>query len=155
MRIIDFKKLEVKTQTEYETIVFNFELNNKLEMGLFPFTKMLAKDMEEKIKAAKLEDYADKNVLFEFRTDLRNMDLDPMIPQLLTSFVLALKLDKTTWKHGEKILGVPRQLMIDKGYLMDANALDLINYNLPIEKFNIIFFNNRGRGITSVLARVE
>jgi hypothetical protein len=80
------------------------------------------------------------------------MDLDPMISVLLTAFVLNLNLDKTILKHGEKILAVPKQLSIDKGLLMDANALDLINYNLPIEKFNIVFFNNKGKAIISIIA---
>jgi hypothetical protein len=152
MRIIDFKNLTMKTETEYTKVIFNFELADKLDMNIFNFTKMINEDMRAKIVAANLSDYKDHNVVFEFKTDLRNMDLDPMIPPLLTAFVLALHLDKSQWKHGEKILGVPRQLNIDKGFLMDANALDLVNYNLPIEKFNIVFFNNKDKATISIIA---
>jgi hypothetical protein len=35
---------------------------------------------------------------------------------------------------------------------MDANALDLVNYNLPIEKFNIVFFNVKDKAILSIIA---
>jgi hypothetical protein len=152
MRIIDFKNLTMKTETEYTKIIFNFELADKLDMSIFNFTKLINEDMRAKIVAANLSNYKDHNVVFEFKTDLRNVDLDPMIPPLLTAFVLSLRLDKSQWKHGEKILAVPRQLNIDKGFLMDANALDLVNYNLPIEKFNIMFFNNKNKPIVSVIA---
>jgi hypothetical protein len=47
---------------------------------------------------------------------------------------------------------VPKQLNIDKGFLLDANALDLVNYNLPIEKFNIVFFNNKDKATISIIA---
>ena len=151
MRIIDFKNLVMKTETEYTRVVFNFELADKLDMNIFNFTKMINEDMRAKIVAANLTEYKDQNVVFEFKTDLRNMDLDPMIPPLLTAFVLNLNLDKTVFKHGEKILGVPKQLSIDKGLLMDANALDLINYNLPVEKLNIIFFNVKDRAVMSII----
>jgi len=152
MRIIDFKNLTMKTETEYKKIVFNFELADKLDMNMFEFTKLINTDMRAKIEAANLSQYQNDNVVFEFKTDLRNMDLDPMIPALLTAFVLNLNIDKKVFKHGEKILAVPKQLNIDKGFLMDANALDLINYNLPVEKFNIIFFNNKDKAIISIIA---
>jgi hypothetical protein len=152
MRIIDFKNLTMKTETEYTKVIFNFELADKLDMNIFNFTKLINQDMRAKIVAANLSEYKDHNVVFEFKTDLRNMDLDPMIPPLLTAFVLALQLDKSEWKHGEKILSVPRQLNIDKGFLMNANALDLVNYNLPIEKFNIVFFNNKDKATISIIA---
>jgi len=152
MRIIDFKNLTMKTETEYKKVQFIFEMADKLDWGLFPFTNWLSAAMKNQIDAANLSQYKDDNIVFEFKTDLRNMDLDPMIPALLTAFVLNLNLDKTTLKHKEKILGVPRQLSIDKGLLMDANALDLINYNLPVEKFNIVFFNIKGKAIISVIA---
>jgi hypothetical protein len=152
MRIINFKDLKMTTETEYKTIVFNFELSDKLDMNMFEFTKLINADMKAKIDAANLSQYKDNNVVFEFKTDLRNMDLDPMIPPLLTAFVLNLNLDKTIFKHGEKILGVPKQLSIDKGLLMDANALDLVNYNLPVEKFNIVFFNVKNKAILSIIA---
>ena len=35
---------------------------------------------------------------------------------------------------------------------MDANALDLVNYNLPIEKFNIVFFNSKNKATISIVA---
>lgn len=152
MRIIDFKNLTMTTQTEYTKVIFNFELADKLDMSIFDFTKLINEDMRAKIVAANLSDYKDHNVVFEFKTDLKNMDLDPMIPPLLTAFVLNLKIDKTVFKHGEKILAVPRQLSIDKGFLMDANALDLVNYNLPIEKFNIVFFNVKDKAIISIIS---
>jgi hypothetical protein len=152
MRIIDFKNLVMKTETEYKKIVFNFSLLDKMDMNVFDFTKLINEDMRAKIDAANLAQYKDDNVVFEFKTDLRNMDLDPMIPVLLTAFVLNLNLDKSIFKHGEKILGVPKQLSIDKGLLMDANALDLINYNLPVEKLNIVFFNNKEKAIISIIA---
>jgi hypothetical protein len=142
----------MKTETEYKKIIFNFELVDKLDMNIFEFTKLINADMKAKIEAANLIQYKDNNVVFEFKTDLRNMDLDPMIPPLLTAFVLNLNLDKTVFKHGEKILAVPRQLEIDKGILLDANALDLVNYNIPVEKFNIIFFNNKNKAIKSIVA---
>lgn len=152
MRIIDFKNLVMKTETDYKKVIFNFELLDKLDMNIFEFTKLINADMKAKISAANLSQYKDDNVVFEFKTDLRNMDLDPMIPPLLTAFVLNLNLDKTNFKHGEKILGVPKQLNIDKGLLLDANALDLVNYNLPVEKFNIVFFNNKDKAIISIIA---
>jgi hypothetical protein len=152
MRIIDFKNLKMTTETEYKKVIFNFEIANKLDMSIFDFTKIINEDMKAKLSAANLIQYKDNNVVFEFKTDLRNMDLDPMIPPLLTAFVLNLNLDKTVFKHGEKILGVPKQLSIDKGLLMDANALDLVNYNLPIEKFNIVFFNNKNKAVLSIIA---
>lgn len=152
MRIIDFKNLKMTTETKYTKVIFNFELADKLDMNIFNFTKLINEDMRAKIVAANLSDYKDHNVVFEFKTDLKNMDLDPMIPPLLTSFVLNLNLDKTLFKHGEKILGVPRQLSIDKGFLMDANALDLVNYNLPVEKFNIVFFNVKDKAVVSIIA---
>jgi hypothetical protein len=152
MRIIDFKNLTMKTETEYKKVQFTFQMADKLEWGLFPFTNWLSATMKTQINAANLSQYKDDNIVFEFKTDLRNMDLDPMIPPLLTAFVLNLNIDKTVFKHGEKILGVPRQLSIDKGLLMDANALDLINYNLPVEKFNIVFFNVKDKAIISVIA---
>jgi hypothetical protein len=152
MRIIDFKNLVMKTETEYKKIVFNFSLLDKMDMNVFEFTKIVNEDMRAKIDAVNLAQYKDDNIVFEFKTDLRNMDLDPMIPVLLTAFVLNLNLDKSIFKHGEKILGVPKQLSIDKGLLMDANALDLINYNLPVEKLNIVFFNNKGKAIISIIA---
>jgi hypothetical protein len=65
---------------------------------------------------------------------------------------LNLPLDKTVFKHAEKVLAVPRQLSIDKGFLMDANALDLVNYNLPIEKFNIVFFNLKNKAVLSIIS---
>lgn len=152
MRIIDFKNLTMTTETEYTKVIFNFELADKLDMNIFDFTKLINEDMRAKIVAANLSDYKNQNVVFEFKTDLKNMDLDPMIPPLLTAFVLNLNLDKTVFKHGEKILGVPKQLSIDKGLLMDANALDLINYNLPIEKFNIVFFNVKNKAVLSIIS---
>jgi hypothetical protein len=113
---------------------------------------MLNVDMAEKISAANLLQYKDVNLVLQFKTDLKNMDLDPMIPALLTAFVKALNLDKTVYKHGEKILGVPKHLNIDKGFMLDANALDLINYNLPAEKFNIVFFNYKDKATVSIVA---
>jgi hypothetical protein len=152
MRIIDFKNLKMTTETEYKKVIFNFDLADKLDMSIFDFTKLINEDMKAKLSAANLTQYKDDNVVFEFKTNLRNMDLDPMIPPLLTAFVLNLNLDKTVFKHGEKILGVPKQLSIDKGLLMDANALDLVNYNLPVERFNIVFFNNKDKAILSIIA---
>jgi hypothetical protein len=152
MRIIDFKSLRMKTEAKYKKVIFNFELMDKLDMNIFDFSKLINADMKAKIIAANLSQYKDDNVVFEFKTDLRNMDLDPMIPPLLTAFVLNLNLDKTVLKHGEKILGVPKQLSIDKGLLMDANALDLINYNLPVEKFNVVFFNVKDKAVLSIIA---
>jgi hypothetical protein len=152
MRIINFKNLKMTTETEYKKIIFNFELADKLDMNIFQFTKLINADMRAKLEAADLSQYKNDNVVFEFKTDLKNMDLDPMIPPLLTAFVLNLNLDKNVFKHGEKILAVPKQLNIDKGLLMDANALDLINYNLPVEKFNIVFFNLKDKAVLSIIA---
>jgi hypothetical protein len=154
MRIIDFKKLDVATEIIYDTVVFNFELKDKMDLSVFEFTKLLNADMKAKIDAANLSQYEYKSVVFEFQTDLKNMDLDPMMPALLTSFVKNLNINKSEYKHGEKILAVPQRLNIDKGILMDANALDLINYNLPVEAFNIVFFNHKKKMIRSVLANV-
>lgn len=152
MRIIDFKNLTMKTETRYETVDFEFNLKDKMDMPYLEFVKMINVDMAEKIAAANLSQYKDVNLVLQFKTDLRNMDLDPMIPALLTAFVKNLNLDKTVYKHGEKILGVPKQLNIDKGLLLDANALDLINYNLPAEKINIVFFNIKNKAIVSIVA---
>jgi hypothetical protein len=152
MRIIDFKNLTMKTEIEYKTVDFQFNLKDKMEISYFEFIKMLNVDMAEKIAAANLVQYKDVNLVLQFKTDLKNMDLDPMIPALLTAFVKALNLDKTVYKHGEKILGVPKHLNIDKGFMLDANALDLINYNLPAEKFNIVFFNYKNKATVSIVA---
>ncbi len=152
MRIIDFKNLTMKTEIEYKTVDFQFNLKDKMEISYFEFIKMLNVDMAEKIAAANLFQYKDVNLVLQFKTDLKNMDLDPMIPALLTAFVKALNLDKTVYKHGEKILGVPKHLNIDKGFMLDANALDLINYNLPAEKFNIVFFNYKNKATVSIVA---
>jgi hypothetical protein len=152
MRIIDFKNLTMKTEIKYKTVDFQFNLKDKMEMPYGEFVKIINADMIEKINSANLSQYKDENLVFNFKTDLRNMDLDPMIPALLTSFVKGLNLDKTVFKHGEKILGVPKHLNIDKGFLLDANALDLINYNLPAEKFNIVFFNYKDKAVVSIVA---
>lgn len=152
MRIIDFKKLTMKTEINYKVVDFEFNLKDKMDMPYLEFVKIMNEDMAQKIIAANLSQYKDDNLVLQFKTDLRNMDLDPMIPALLTSFVKALNLDKTVFKHGEKILGVPKQLNIDKGYMLDANALDLINYNLPAEKFNIVFFNYKNKAVVSIVA---
>jgi hypothetical protein len=153
MRIIDFKKLEVETEINYKTVVFSFEFRERLDMSLIPFAKWLSKEMSEQVAAANLDQYKDDSVVFEFRTDLKNMDLDPLIPQLMTSFVLSLNIDKSEYKHGEKILAVPPRMNIDKGLLMDANALDLINYNIPVNRCNFMFFNVKNKAIRSVLAQ--
>lgn len=152
MRIIDFKNLTMKTEIKYETIDFHFNLKDKMDMPYLDFVKILSEDMVEKINMANLNQYKDVNLVFQFKTDLRNIDLDPMIPPLLTAFVKGLNLDKTIYKHGEKILGVPKQLNLDKGFMLDANALDLVNYNLPAEKFNIIFFNYKNKQTVSIVA---
>lgn len=152
MRIIDFKKLTMKTEINYKVVNFEFNLKDNMEMPYGEFIKILNADMAQKIAAANLSQYKDDNVVLQFKTDLRNMDLDPMIPTLITSFVKGLNLDKSTYKHGEKILGVPKQLNIDKGFMLDANALDLVNYNLPIEKFNIVFFNYKDKATVSIVA---
>ena len=152
MRIIDFKKMDVATEVVYDTVVFSFELADKLDLSVFEFTRILNEDMKAKIEAANLSQYEYKSVVFEFQTDLKNIDLDPMMPPLLTAFVKNLNIDKSEYKHGEKILAVPTRMKIDKGILMDANALDLINYNLPIESFNVIFFNHKKKALRSILA---
>lgn len=152
MRIIDFKNLTMKTEINYKVVDFEFDLNDKMDMPYGEFIKVLNKDMEEKITAANLSQYKDVNLVLQFKTNLRNTDLDPMIPALLTSFIKGLNLDKSTYKHGEKILGVPKQLNIDKGFMLDANALDLVNYNLPAEKFNIVFFNYKNKAVVSIVA---
>ena len=154
MRIIDFKKMDVATEVVYDTIVFNFELKDKMDLSVFEFTKLLNADMKAKIDAANLSQYAYKSVVFEFQTDLKNMDLDPMMPPLLTAFVKNLNIDKSEYKHGEKILAVPVRMNIDKGILMDANALDLINYNIPVEAFNVVFFNHKKKAVRSLLSNV-
>jgi hypothetical protein len=151
MRIIDFKNLTVTTEIEYKNIQFLFELSDKLDMPFIKFAKLIQQDLRDKIQAANLEQYKDSNLVIEFRTDLKSNDLDGMIPRLLTAFVLGLDLDKSTWKHGEKRLTVPQNMLIDKGYLLDANALDLINYNLPVERINFLFYNKKGQAIRSVL----
>ena len=152
MRIIDFKNLTMKTEVKYETVDFEFNLKDKMDMPYFDFIKMLNADMGQKIAAANLGQYKDVNLVLQFKTDLKNIDLDPMIPALLTAFIKELNLDKTVYKHGEKILGVPKHLNIDKGFMLDANALDLINYNLPAEKFNIVFFNYKNKATVSIVA---
>jgi hypothetical protein len=152
MRIIDFKNLTVKTEINYKVINFTFELNNILDIPFIQFTKELSKDVKDKIAAANLSQYKDDSVVFQFKTDLKSHDLDAMIPALITAFVLGLNIDKTEFKHGEKRLSVPQTLGIDKGYMMDANALDLINYNLPIERFNLLFFNKNDKSLTSILS---
>lgn len=152
MRIIDFKNLTMKTEIKYKVVDFEFNLNDMLDMPYLEFVNILNNDMKQKIAAANLSQYKDENVVLQFKTNLRNTDLDPMIPALLTAFVKNLNIDKTVFKHNEKILGVPKQLNIDKGILMDANALDLVNYNLPIEKFNIVFFNSKNKAVISIVA---
>lgn len=152
MRIIDFKNLTMKTEINYKVVDFQFNLEHMLDMPYLEFISILNNDMKQKLAAANLSQYKDDNVVLQFKTNLRNTDLDPMIPALLTAFVKALNVDKTVYKHGEKILGVPKQLNIDKGILMDANALDLVNYNLPIEKFNIVFFNSKNKATISIVA---
>ena len=152
MRIIDFKNLTMKTEINYKIVDFQFNLEHMLDMPYLEFISILNNDMKQKLAAANLSQYKDDNVVLQFKTNLRNTDLDPMIPALLTAFVKALNVDKTVYKHGEKILGVPKQLNIDKGILMDANALDLVNYNLPIEKFNIVFFNSKNKATISIVA---
>jgi hypothetical protein len=152
MRIIDFKNLKMKTEINYITIDFQFQLNQNMDMPYVEFVKVLNQDMAQKIDAVDFSEFKDSNVVFQFKTDLRNTDLDPMIPALLTAFVKNLNIDKTVYKHGEKILAVPRDLNIDKGFLLDANALDLINYNLPVEKFNIVFFNYKNKATVSIVA---
>jgi len=142
----------MKTETKYKVVDFEFNLNDMLDMPYLEFINILNNDMKQKIAAANLSQYKDENVVLQFKTNLRNTDLDPMIPALLTTFVKNLNIDKTIFKHKEKILGVPKQLNIDKGILMDANALDLVNYHLPIEKFNIVFFNNKNKAIISIVA---
>lgn len=152
MRIIDFKNLTMKTEINYKVVDFQFDLDHMLDMPYLEFINILNNDMKQKLAAANLSQYKDHNVVLQFKTNLRNTDLDPMIPALLTAFVKALNVDKTVYKHGEKILGVPKQLNIDKGILMDANALDLVNYNLPIEKFNVVFFNSKNKAVISIVA---
>lgn len=151
MRIIDFKNLTVTTEVDYKVINFTFELTGILDIPFIQFTKELAKDVKDKIDAANLAQYKDDAVVFQFKTDLKSDDLDAMIPALITAFVLGLNINKTEFKHGEKFLGVPQKLGIDKGYMMDANALDLINYNLPVERFNLLFFNKKDKALVSIL----
>lgn len=152
MRIVDFKKLEVKTEIEYKVIDFTFELKEILDIPFLQFAKELSQDMKDKIEAANLSQYKDDALVFQFKTDLTSRDLDDMIPQLVSTFVLNLGITKTEFKHGEKRLNVPPSLdTLKPAYITPGNLLDLVNYNLPVERFNMLFFNGKDKAITSIV----
>ena len=97
MRIINFKNLTMKTEINYKVVDFQFNLDHMLDMPYLEFINILNNDMKQKLAAANLSQYKDENVVLQFKTNLRNTDLDPMIPALLTAFVKALNVDKTVY----------------------------------------------------------
>jgi hypothetical protein len=132
MRIVDFKKLEIKTEVEYKVIDFTFELKEILDIPFLEFAKELSKDMKDKIDAANLSQYKDDALVFQFKTDLNSRDLDDMIPQLVSNFVLNLGIKKSEFKHGEKRLNVPPGLDkdVDFYFVLLPDDMDKVGWGI-------------------------
>jgi hypothetical protein len=90
-------------------------------------------------------------VVFQFYTDLERADLKDLRDLIISGLVKKLLITKDKQKHDEVRLGVPRSLnSLD---IMQTHIMDLVNFNLLKETFEIEFYDFKNRLYKPMISR--
>lgn len=151
MQIANFKNRTVHKTKRYKEIILSLNLDAALDLKVSEFIILLNKEMKEQIDIKGLKEY-DGDVLFKIYTDLPRIDLQDMRDVIMRSLSDAL-IESREFKHGEEILGIvtaPDFLQLE---ITITNLMDLINYNLIQESFDVEFFDNKKYSYRPLISR--
>ena len=149
MRIADFKQLKIDNSKVYKRIDLNFKLNHLLDNKYNIFVEELNYQMEDRLAEIDIESI-EEDIIFQFKTDLPRIELDPLVDLILNTFVKHFTTSKD-FKHNEKRLGVPKELQ--GVYMSDIGVMDLVNYPLRKERFTIEVLDNKERVLLNILVK--
>lgn len=139
MRIVDFKKLDIEITHEYQIEEISLNLMQFLDTPFAFFVDTLQEQMNRKFPTLD----AAEDVCFKIYTDLNRRDAISLSDFIANSVATCLFINKNEYKHQEKRLGIPAT--IEKANMGIVNLMDLINFPLIVERFNIEIYDRKNR----------
>jgi hypothetical protein len=139
---MNFKTLEIEIVGRYKELPIKLELNDRLDLKYSVFTELVFADIKNAISQSQLDKY-DNPIIFQVYTDIPRSELKFIRDIIIAALVDNMIVTKETYKHGERRLGIPEKL---KGLeIMDGHIMDLVNYPLLKEQFEIQFYDEKSR----------
>ena len=150
MKIVNFELLELEKVDRCKNITIKLSLNDKLDMRYSEFTKLLYEDISNQIDSSDMAGYPGA-IIFQIYMDLERADLKDLRDLVMSGVVKKLVITKDKIKHEERRLGVPKALgNLD---IMQGHIMDLINYPLMKESFDVEFYDFKNRLYKPLVSR--
>jgi hypothetical protein len=146
MKIVDFKTLSIENSILYKRIPIPLQIEALLDEPYSVFVTEVRKQFAEFFQNN--EEYLEnckEDVIFIIQTDMPRIELTPITDLLIGLFVKEYVVDFSSYKHEEKRLGVPKELV--KINMTDINLMELVNFNLIKERFIIEIHDSKNRSI--------
>jgi len=161
MYYVDFKELEivenVKANEAGEPIrvTITLELDKLLDVPFTLFMEGLNELVKKQISeaSATLADCKKKNIPVRFlvETDLNEIDIEFARDNIVNAVCRNLVISKMEFKHGERRLGVPTELVdVD---IMVATKMEIINFLLKVELFTIKLYTKDNKEYGKLIDR--
>lgn len=142
MKVMNFETLKVENVNRYKEISLKLVLDKKLDMKYSEFTEDLYVTIGDLIKRENLQTY-ENPIVFHIHTDLDRSELKMLRDLIIGVIVDEMIVTKGTFKHREQRLGRPDEFeTLD---IMQGHLMDLVNYPLVKEQFNIYFYDAKDR----------
>lgn len=151
MKVMNFKELKVESAPRYKELSMRLKLEEKLDLNYSVFTEMIFQEISAFIDEQKIENY-ENAIVFQFQTDLERTDLKFVKDIILAALTAKLIKTKQEWKHNEKRLGIPKGL--GGLEIMDGHLMDLVNFPLLTERFQVEFYDLKNRKYKPVVKAV-
>jgi hypothetical protein len=139
---MNFKTLQLDVVARYKELPIRLSLDEKLDLKVSEFTNYVYQTIGDYIESSQLNKY-DNPVIFQIHTDLPRSELKMIRDIIIAALVKKLVKDPNEFKHGERRLGIPSGLQGLE--IMSGHIMDLINYPLLKEEFEIQFYDDRDR----------
>lgn len=147
MKIIDFNKIEVVDVKTYKTAKVKLPLNKMLDLRISVFYQELLNEFHKQLD----NEINDLPLVIEIRGDVERMELidtRDIILAALTDYMTGK--EAKVQKRDELRLGT---MGFDKADIPMISLMDLINYKLKVEQFEVLFYDNGNRLCKPLLSR--
>lgn len=140
MKIVNFQSLEVEKAERHKEYKIVLDLGSKLDLNYSVFLDYLSENLKKSLKPEEIKKI-EVPINFQIYTGLSRADLKIWRDLILSQFIRAM-VEKREIKREEKRLGIPKKLE-KKLEGMHIHLMDMINFPLLTEKFNVEFYDER------------
>lgn len=139
-KIVNFLDKKIEKVERYKEFKLVFNLDADLDMPYSKFVKKLNEEISKQLEEQYLVNYVG-DIIIKVYTNLPRVELKPLKDLILSAVANELILDKTKFKT-ERILGIKAFDEFDKIEIPFVTLMDLLNYPLKQESFNIGVYDN-------------